>query len=35
MFDTKLFTTHMEAAYVLMVERHRAGLAPDDIVVPA
>jgi predicted O-linked N-acetylglucosamine transferase (SPINDLY family) len=33
MFDTALFTKHMEAAYAMMVERHRAGLAPDDIIV--
>jgi protein O-GlcNAc transferase len=35
LFDTGLFTRHMEAAYAIMVERHRAGLAPDDIIVPA
>jgi protein O-GlcNAc transferase len=34
LFDTGLFTGHIEAAYTAMVERHRAGLAPDHIVVP-
>ncbi len=34
LFDTKLFTQHIEAAYAAMVERHRAGLAPDHIAVP-
>jgi predicted O-linked N-acetylglucosamine transferase (SPINDLY family) len=34
MFDTELFTRQLENAYTMMVERHRAGLAPDDIVVP-
>jgi predicted O-linked N-acetylglucosamine transferase (SPINDLY family) len=34
LFDTKLFTRHLEQAYAAMVERHRAGLAPDHIVVP-
>jgi predicted O-linked N-acetylglucosamine transferase (SPINDLY family) len=34
LFDTKLFTRHIEQAYAAMVERHRAGLAPDHIVVP-
>jgi predicted O-linked N-acetylglucosamine transferase (SPINDLY family) len=33
MFDTELFTRQLENAYTMMVERHRAGLAPDDIVV--
>jgi protein O-GlcNAc transferase len=35
LFDTKRFTTHMESAYAMMVERHRAGLAPDHFVVSA
>ncbi len=35
LFDTKRFTGHIEAAYTAMHERHRAGLAPDHIVVPA
>jgi protein O-GlcNAc transferase len=34
LFDTRLFTGHIEAAYVAMYERHQAGLAPDHIVVP-
>jgi len=34
LFDTKLFTRHIEAAYAAMHERHKAGLAPDHIVVP-
>lgn len=34
LFDTELFTRHIEAAFGAMVERHRAGLAPDHIVVP-
>jgi protein O-GlcNAc transferase len=35
LFDTKRFTRHIEAAYTAMYERHRAGIAPDHIVVPA
>ncbi|WP_158231254.1 hypothetical protein [Bradyrhizobium sp. C9] len=35
LFDTKRFTRHIEAAYTAMHERHRAGIAPDHIVVPA
>jgi predicted O-linked N-acetylglucosamine transferase (SPINDLY family) len=34
LFNTELFTRHIEAAYTAMVERHRSGLAPDHIVVP-
>ena len=34
LFDTKLFTTHLEAAFATMVERQRAGLAPDHFAVP-
>ncbi len=34
LFDTKLFTKHIEAAYTAMYERHKAGLAPDHIVIP-
>jgi protein O-GlcNAc transferase len=34
LFDTRLFTRHIEAAYVAMYERYRAGLAPDHILVP-
>ncbi len=33
LFDTKLFTRHIEAAYNAMYERHQAGLAPDHIFV--
>ncbi|MGY4402850.1 tetratricopeptide repeat protein [Bradyrhizobium sp. USDA 3315] len=35
LFDTKRFTRHIEAAYTTMYARHRAGIAPDHIVVPA
>ena len=34
LFDTALFTRHIEAAYTAMYERHRAGLPPDHIRVP-
>ena len=34
LFDTKLFTKHIEAAYAAMYERYQAGLPPDHIVVP-
>ena len=33
LFDTKLFTKHIEAAYMAMYERHQADLMPDDIVM--
>ncbi len=33
LFDTAQFTRHVEAAYTVMIERHRAGLAPDHIRV--
>jgi predicted O-linked N-acetylglucosamine transferase (SPINDLY family) len=33
LFDTKLFTQHIEAAYIATYERHQAGLAPDHIVI--
>jgi predicted O-linked N-acetylglucosamine transferase (SPINDLY family) len=33
LFDTALFTRHIEAAYAAMLERHDAGLPPDHIVV--
>jgi protein O-GlcNAc transferase len=33
LFDTTLFTKHIEAAYTAMIERHRAGLPPDHIYV--
>ncbi len=35
LFDTLLFTRHIEAAYQAMHDRYRAGLPPDHIVVPA
>ena len=34
LFDTKLFTKHIEAAYTAMFERHKASLAPDHIIIP-
>jgi protein O-GlcNAc transferase len=34
LFDTALFTRHLEAAYVATHERAQAGLAPDHIVIP-
>jgi len=34
LFDTKLFTKHIEAAYTAMHERHQAGLAPDHLYIP-
>ena len=33
LFDTKLFTKHIEAAYTVMYERCQVGLAPNHIVV--
>jgi protein O-GlcNAc transferase len=33
LFDTRMFTRHIEAAYTAMYERHQAGLAPDHIIV--
>lgn len=35
LFDTALFTRHIEAAFEAMCRRQEAGLAPDHIVVPA
>jgi len=35
LFDTAQFTRHLEAAFVAMVDRQRAGLCPDHIAVPA
>jgi predicted O-linked N-acetylglucosamine transferase (SPINDLY family) len=35
LFDTALFTRHIEAAYVAMHERHQAGLVPDHILIPS
>jgi predicted O-linked N-acetylglucosamine transferase (SPINDLY family) len=34
LFDTRLFTKHIEAAYTVMHERHQAGLAPDHLYIP-
>ena len=34
LFDTKLFTRHIEAAYIAMHERHQSGLPPAHIRVP-
>ena len=34
LFDTQLYTKHIEAAYTAMHERHKAGLAPDHIIIP-
>ena len=34
LFDTKLFTKHIEAAYSAMYERYHAELPPDHIVIP-
>lgn len=33
LFDTELFTRHIETAYTAMYQRHRAGLPCDDIFV--
>jgi len=33
LFDTKRFTSHLEDAYVQMYDRHRTGLAPDDLII--
>jgi predicted O-linked N-acetylglucosamine transferase (SPINDLY family) len=34
LFDTALFTRHLEAAYLAMAQRQRAGMAPENILVP-
>lgn len=34
LFDTMRFTRHLETAFQIMVERERAGLAPDHFAVP-
>jgi protein O-GlcNAc transferase len=34
LFDTRLFTRHIEAAYIAMYERYQAGLHPDNVYVP-
>jgi protein O-GlcNAc transferase len=33
LFNTKLFTKHIEAAYTAMYERHKCGLAPDHLII--
>jgi predicted O-linked N-acetylglucosamine transferase (SPINDLY family) len=34
LFDTRLFTQHIEAAYTAMYERYQAGLPRDHLYVP-
>ena len=34
LFDTQLFTRHIESAFRIMHERHHAGLPPDYLVIP-
>ena len=34
LFDTKLFTKHIEAAYTMIYERYKTGLVADHIVIP-
>jgi protein O-GlcNAc transferase len=34
LFDTGLYTRHLEAAYTAMHERYQAGLEPDHIIIP-
>jgi predicted O-linked N-acetylglucosamine transferase (SPINDLY family) len=33
LFNTKLFTQNLEAAYAAMFDRYRAGLTPDSIQI--
>jgi hypothetical protein len=33
LFDTALFTKHIEAAYTKMYERYQADLSPDHIYI--
>jgi predicted O-linked N-acetylglucosamine transferase (SPINDLY family) len=35
LFDTALFTKHLEEAYIAMIQRHRSGFPPDHIAVRA
>ena len=35
LFDTQLFTRHIESAYAAMLQRHQAGLPADHIDVPS
>jgi hypothetical protein len=34
LFDTQLFTQHIEAAYAAMYERYQSHLTPDHIYIP-
>jgi protein O-GlcNAc transferase len=34
LFNTQLFTRHIEQSYVAMHERYQAGLPPEHIYVP-
>ena len=34
LFNTQLFTSHIEAAYTAMYERYQTGLPPDHIYLP-
>src|SRR5262249_26016960 len=34
LFDIRMYTRHIEAAYTTMYERYQADLPPDDIYVP-
>jgi predicted O-linked N-acetylglucosamine transferase (SPINDLY family) len=34
LFDTQMYTRHIEAAYTMMYERYQADLPPDHIVIP-
>ena len=34
LFDTKLFTKHIETSYAAMYDRHQAGLMPDHLYIP-
>jgi len=34
LFDTALFTEHLQAAFVAMLERQRNGLMPDHLHIP-
>jgi predicted O-linked N-acetylglucosamine transferase (SPINDLY family) len=34
LFDTRLFTRHIEAAYTAIYDRYQAGLPPDHVYVP-
>jgi protein O-GlcNAc transferase len=33
LFDTPLFTQHLESAYQQMMERYQAGLEPEDLTI--